>query len=333
MSWQDTKTSLGVAIILLLCTVPLTAQKHPEKKAPANSSALPEVLWHDPGNIASLDLFYGAGGKVAAPDPNATFTFVEEDMDGTSPKFNVEDDHGVKWKVKLGRETQSETAATRLLWAAGYFVDEDYYVSELKVAGLPKLRRGEEFVSGGIVHHARLERHVKGVKKLGKWDWFKNPFAGHRELNGLRVMMALMNNWDLHGYNNEIYETESERIYLISDVGATFGQGGTNFSRNKSVLRDYQNSEFIEKTTPDEVDFAMKSHLFLIYVFRFGKPSPLEAVTRNIPRADARWVGDRLAQLSDAQIRDAFRAAGYTPQEIDGYAKVVEKRIAELKAL
>ena len=47
-------------------------------------------------------------------------------MQETSPKFDVEDDQHVQWRVKLGEEPQSETAATRLLWAAGYFVDEDY---------------------------------------------------------------------------------------------------------------------------------------------------------------------------------------------------------------
>ena len=109
--------------------------------------------------MASLDLLYGAGGKAHAPDPAGTFTFVSEDPAATNPKFDVTDGQGVEWKVKLGQESQSETAATRFLWAAGYFVDEDYYVAELTVKGLPTLRRGQEFVSpGGIVHGARLER-------------------------------------------------------------------------------------------------------------------------------------------------------------------------------
>ena len=54
---------------------------------------------------------------------------------------------------------------------------------------------------------------------------------------------------------------------------------------------------------------------------------------KRIPRDDARWMGQMLAKLSDAQIHDAFRAAGYTPQESDGFARVVEKRIGELAAL
>jgi hypothetical protein len=40
-----------------------------------------------------------------------------------------------------------------------------------------------------------------------------------------------------------------------------------------------------------------------------------------------------LARLSDAQIRDAFRAGGFSPEEIDGFTKVVETRISLLKNL
>jgi len=41
---------------------------------------------------------------------------------------------------------------------------------------------------------------------------------------------------------------------------------------------------------------------------------------------------DTLAQLSPEQIRDAF-ALGYTPDEVEGFSKVVEGRIAQLNKL
>ena len=54
---------------------------------------------------------------------------------------------------------KSETAAARLLWAAGYVVDEDYYRPQIRVQGLKRLARGQEFVShGDTVTGARLER-------------------------------------------------------------------------------------------------------------------------------------------------------------------------------
>lgn len=56
-------------------------------------------------------------------------------------------------------------------------------------------------------------------------------------------------------------------------------------------------------------------------------------IGRHIPRKDVRWIGQLLAQLSPEQIRDSFRAAGYSPAEVEGYAKVVEGRIGELENL
>ena len=329
----------NIALVFLIGTLssPVAAQKTAGEEKKAKAAALPAVIWRDPGPPSTLNLLYGAGGKEHAPDPNGQYTFLKEDMQGTSPKFDVKDDHGVRWRVKLGQEPQSETAATRLLWAAGYFVDEDYFVSEIKVAGLPKLQRGQEFVTaGGTVRRARLERRAREIKKLGNWDWFDNPFVETRELNGLRVMMSLLNNWDLKKINNSIYEVDGEERYLVSDVGATFGKTGGRAARSKSVVHDYIASKFIDKVRPDSVDFVMNSRPFFLTAVNvpgYRDRARMERITKQISRADAVWLGKRLAQFSDEQIRDCFRAGGYTPQEVDELAKAVENRIAQLNAL
>jgi len=296
------------------------------------------ALWRDRGNIGSLDLIYGAGGKEH--QPGGTFTFVQEDTDGTQPKFEIVDQQGVRWKAKLGVESKSETAATRLVWAAGYFTDEDYYLPELRVEKMPKLGRGREFVSAnGVVHGVRVERSVDGQKKSGNWSWSKHPLAGTRELNGLRIMMALMNNWDLKSTNNSIYEVPGEApYYAVSDLGATFGKtGGAGAGRTKSRLDHYSSSKFIEETELDEVDLTMKSRpIFLLAIvdpYHYLKLAGRAKVGKDIPRIHAKWLGQLLGQLSAEQIRDCFRAAGYSPQEVEGFAKVVQGRIAELNQL
>jgi hypothetical protein len=295
------------------------------------------VIWHQTIDVNQLNLFYGAGGKEDAPSPDAKYKFKKEDMSGTSPKFDVEDDKGIKWRVKLGQEPRAETAATRLLFAAGYFVDEDYYIDELHVEGLPPLKRGQSFVTpDGVVHGARLERKMKEIKKLGTWDWFKNPFEGTKELNGLRIMMSLVNNWDLKTINNSIYEVNEEAEYAVSDVGATFGKTGDPLHRSKSVLKDYEDSKFIDKVSGDFVDFVMHSRpplLAAINIPNYEKRTHMQDVTKHIPRADAKWLGERLSQLTEQQIRDCFRAGGYTQEEIDGYSAVIQNRIAALNAL
>ncbi len=335
---QRKQFHLLFAMVLTLILSPVIAAQKPAKKVvKAKENNLPAVVWRDPGDASTLDLFYGAGGKEHAPDPNGKFTFVKEDMNGTSPKFDVKDENGVEWRVKLGEEPQAETAATRLLWVAGYFVDEDYYLADLKVEGVPKLHRGEKLVSAdGTIHHARLKRHMKNTKKLGNWDWFHNQCGPSKELNGLRIMMAFTNNWDLKTENNGVEEVSGERRCVVTDVGATFGKTGNPSTRSKSVEKDYANSDFIAKVTPEYVDFVMHSRPFFLSAINIPNErtrSRMEEITKHIPLADARWLGQRLASLSVDQIRDCFRAAGYAPEEIDGYTKAVQNRIAELNAL
>jgi hypothetical protein len=293
------------------------------------------ALWCDRGDVSALELVNGPGGKNQQPGTN--FKFIQESKGGTSPKFEVEDENGARWKVKLGHEVKSETAATRLLWAAGYYVDEDYYRSQIQVQGMTPLSRGQEYVSeGGIVREARLERQ-NGAKKLSNWSWYHNPFTGTREFNGLRVMMALINNWDLKEINNGVYgDGNAEGRYMVSDLGASLGRTGNNFTRNRGVMKDYAETKFIKKVTPEYVDFVMHSRPFFLTIFYFPNyisRTQMESVAKHIPIADARWLGNRLSQLSREQIRDCFRAAGFSPEEIEGYAGVVMQRIEELKKL
>lgn len=295
------------SIIVLLLALPIFAQQ-------AGTTA---ALWRDRGDVATLDLLDGPGGKEH--QPGTIFKFIEESRSGTAPKFDVEDENGTKWKVKLGPEVKSETAATRLMWAAGYFADEDYYRPQIRVEGMKRLSRGQQYVSdGGLVREVRLKRHGGG-KEMKNWSWSQNPFAGTREFNGLRVMMALINNWDLKEINNKIFDESGELRYEVSDLGATFGRTGNRFGRSKAVMNDYAKSKFIEKVTPKSVDLVFNTKI--------------EGMGKNIPIADARWIGNQLGQISAEQIGDCFRGAGFSPAEVEGYTRVVMQRIEALKKL
>jgi hypothetical protein len=331
-----TRARFILILVPLIFSGSLFAQKSEEDKRHKDEAArLPELIWRDPGDVASLDVLSGAGGSGHAPD--GPFTFVKEDLDGTNPKLEVEDAAGVRWRVKLGEESQTETAASRLLWAAGYFVDEDYFLPQLTVKGLPPLHRGQKFVSpAGTVHGAGMERRPKDVKKQGAWDWFTSPFRATREGHGLQVMMALLNNWDLKSVNNSIDEIDGERRYLVSDLGATFGNTGNYWTRSKSVVTSYQGAPFIAQMTEEFVDFVLHSRPFFMTIFsvhHYREYTRMETIVRHIPRSDAKWLGDRLSQLSDEQVKDCFRAAGYTREHVEGYANAVKSRIAALRAL
>src|SRR6202044_28539 len=137
----------------------------------------------------------------------------------------------------------------------GYHADEDYFLPEVQVTGLPAhVHRGQRLIgAGGVMHNVRLKRE-QGEKKEDTWRWRDNPFNGTRELDGLRVMMAVINNWDLKDENNAIRDEKqdgggSERVYEVSDLGATFGTTGRGLTHggSKGNLGSYKSAKFITK--------------------------------------------------------------------------------------
>ena len=317
-----------------------TGGKDNDKPLPKEQVRNP-VLWEQRDGIADLNLFYGQGGREHVPAP--PFTFLEESKHGTNPKFDARDANDKKWRVKLGEEARPEVAASRLLWAVGYFVEDDYVIARTSVAGLD-MKRGQKFLDGNEITDARFARKPKGEKKVGTWEWKKNPFFGTKEFNGLRVMMAVLNNWDLKDENNAVFsDKDNERqIFLVSDIGATFATNNLTNSRQKDKgnVEKFVKSKFITKLTDTEVSFgtpaAPKGLLLMSGGFLaadYMKRHGYDWIGEKIPRADARWMGSLLAQLSHQQIVDAFRAANFPPEQVDLYTTVVENRIQELKRL
>jgi hypothetical protein len=304
------------------------------------------MLWQAPGDISSRDLFYGPGAAELAPV--APFIFIEEDKDGESPKFKVIDARRVIWSVKLGPEAQAETVATRLVWAVGYFAEEAYYFDKMKVDNLPRLSRGQEYVrrESGEVYGARFEPRREGIRKAGTWDWDKNPFAGTKELSGLKVIMILLNNYDARSVNNKVLvgdDTATNRPvarYVVTDLGASLGRaGGLGGKRSKNDLEDYLSTRFVMGVEDGAVEFDYDTRptklgmVSVLYPPYYKGEVKKEKSMRGIPVEHARWVGSLLSQLSDDQLRDAFRAAGYEIRTMEEYVRAVRQRIGQLTSL
>jgi hypothetical protein len=297
------------------------------------------VIWTDAGDIRSRDLYWGPGGEKRRPEPPVEF--LEEDRHGTYPKFDVRDSAGKKWRVKLGIEAQPEVVASRLLWAVGYTTNENYFLPDLYVNKMPPhLRRGQQMIGeGGHVSNVRLRRRPEGEKKLAHWNWQHNPFVGTREFNGLRVMMALLRNWDLYDDNNAILEDNSgQQVYEVSDVGTAFGATGRHFHDrdSKNNLRQYRRGRLISKINGDTIELHFPTLPwpgFILDVPFYRYEWRARWVGRHIPRRDAKWIGSLLAQLSPDQIRDAFRAGGYSEEQANAFTEVVLARIQELNNL
>src|ERR1043165_749622 len=189
-------------LLIIFASLEVFSTVKAEKKKKDKEEKGTPVLWRDPGDMRRRDLYYGPGSERLAPKP--PFRFIKEVKEGSAAKFDVEDARGVKWRVKLGEEAQAETAASRLVWAAGYNAEESYYFNRANIDGIKKLSRGQKFVQGDSVLGARFEPRRKDVERGEQWSWRNNPYKGTRELNGLKTMMVLVNNWDTFKKNNGI---------------------------------------------------------------------------------------------------------------------------------
>lgn len=340
---------LTASLVLSLLLVTLGALATPEsahaQRLRRARSSPRAIIWKNPGDIRSRDLLYGPGSPEQAPV--APFRFIKESKKGESPKFDVEDARGVTWTVKLGEEAQAETVATRLVWAVGYFAQEAYYFDEAHIENLPKLSRGREFVlSEGTVVGARFEPERKHLTEGPTWDWDDNAFRGTRQLNGLKVLMILLNNFDARKENNKIYYSRPtaagryEAHHYVSDLGATLGRsGGLGGKRTKNDLQDFLSTRFVMGIEDGAVEFDYDTrptklgHLSVLYPPYYRGEVKKEKSMRGIPVAHARWIGSLLGQLTDEQLRDAFRAAQYNDATTEGYVESLRERIKQLERL
>ncbi len=311
---------LAVLTIALLLSLPQTgfAQEKPKKKKEAPQGT--PVLWRDPGDISTRDLLLGAGGEAMKPDIS-NVTFLKDEVGGYSAGFRVRDGAGNTWVAKLGKEAQPETASSRFVWAVGYVSEIHYLFPCVQIKGAPD--KNVERCEGKGFANVRFEARPKNFKRQGTiWSWAKNPFTGTKELKGLIVLMAFLNNWDLKDDNNKLVYVpgsdgaQGEMHHIISDLGATFGKTGGFMSRSRNDVADYVKSRFIEGVEGGRVKFAYS-----------GKNSGL---FKDITVADARWIGDLLSRLSDQQLTDAFRAGNFDPEEIQMLVSAARARINQL---
>lgn len=301
-----TKSAYWLSCLLLLLALPLAAaqDKDKDKKEKKVYTGTP-VMWRAPENIEQRNLLLGAGGEEMKPDVSR-ITYIEDKTGGYSKKYRVQDAKGNEWIAKIGKEAQSDTAANRLLWALGYETEIAYLIPKARIEGK------------GDFENVRLEARPKNVKRTGNWMWENNPFMDKPEFKALKILMVMINNWDMKDDNNEILAMrgdttgEGELRYIISDLGGSFGKTGGFFSRTRNEPEDYQKSDFIKEVNGNVIDF------------NYGGKN--QKLFENLTVADAQWLANWLKRLSDEQIKDAFRAANYTPEEVDTLAAAFRAR-------
>jgi hypothetical protein len=293
-------------------------------------------IWRDPGAVEQLDFHAGPGGTDGAPAP--PFHFVAEHATGSNPCISVRDERGLVWRVKWGDEVRSETFATRLAWAVGYFVETAYFIPEGHIEGAADLTRARDCVGEDCkFKDARFELDEAGVTKLFDehgWAWDDNPFVGTHELNGLKIMLMLTSNWDnkdvrdvARGSNTAVFEYALggglvEARYLIIDWGATMGKWGSNLFRSKWDAAGY------EAQTPEFVTGVENGFVRWNYL---GQRTA--EAREQISVADVRWLNQYTGRITDAQLREGLRASGATADEIASFTRSIRARLDMLKEI
>ncbi len=290
-------------------------------------------IWRDPGPARGLDLAAGSGGRDGAPAP--PFRFVEEHASGSRPCVSVGDARNRTWRVKWGDEVHTETFATRLAWAAGYFVEANYFVPSGRIDGAENLQRARTCIQpNGEFTDARFELDEPGVVKHfdeHSWAWNDNPFVGTQELKGLKIMMMLVSNWDnkdvrdvARGSNTAIFEYRigalREARYLIIDWGASMGAWG---------------SHALSRGRWDAQGFAAQSEHFVLgeegerILWGYKGQRTADAVA-DISRRDVQWLYKYLGGITDEQLAAGLRASGGNESEIAEFTRALRVRLDRL---
>jgi len=277
---------------------------------PPTAAQLAE-LWVEPDR--PRDLFWGGGGKRLAPDPAARYTVIDVKRGGFSRGYTLLDPQDREWSAKFPPEAQTEVAASRLLWGVGYHQPPVYYLAQW---------HAEQAPSPNPQLPARLREKkpdLNGLDAGSAWSYYRNPFVATRQLNGLLVLHAMLGNSDLKDDQNVIYSLDephagARRWYVARDLGQTFGRTGV-LDPPRGNVDVFERTPFIRGVVDGHVRFEYRGRHAVLF--------------ERITPADVRWICERLSALTDEQMQDAFRAAGYPKPIADRFIHRLEQKIAE----
>jgi hypothetical protein len=277
--------------------------------------------WERPDDLATRDLFNGPWGARLAPDPQAVYTFVRPKTGGVNPGLVVRDEHGREWHVKQapprgnrGDEGPVEVTVSRVLSGLGFHQPPVYYLPAFT------LRNGP---STHVERGGRFRLDDPSLESRGEWSWHQNPFIGQKPYQGLLVILLTFNSSDLKDSNNTLYHTtDGSRPavrYVVRDLGVALGESGV-IAPKRNNLEVFSRTRFMTGVSDGFVTFDYHG-------------LHKELVRQRITPEDVAWASALMAQLTDRQWHDAFRAGGYPRDVAAQYIAILRGRIADGRRL
>jgi hypothetical protein len=228
---------------------------------------VPDSSWftNRAGHVPLTPSQVAQGPNTLSGPMNGTWTVSASKSDGVTPGFTVKDASGQRWFLKFdppghrGMSTGTEVAVTKLMWALGYNVPENYIAylrREQLVVGA-----GAKFTPPGGTERAmrltdidrlleRADREPDGSyrivaskaldgKPIGRIRFEGTrpddpndivPHQHRRELRGYGTFAAWLNHVDAKAINSlDTLVTEDGRSYVrhhLIDFGSALGSGG-----------------------------------------------------------------------------------------------------------
>jgi len=234
-------------------------------------------------------------------------------------------------KVKFGaddNEVYAEVAATRLMWALGYYADAWYPVTvechgcpENPESGSGKPDTRTYFPATIVRKYPGHKMYEKGKEEEG-WSWDElDKYNGRPtyERDGLKLLAAFMQHSDnkaqqqrltcdkvhVDEKTNPYTTTCGDPVMLVQDVGTTWGSGGLISSNTeaKMNLKNWSNKKVWNKAGSDGAPKQCEASLTKSLTAHGGLENP------KISEEGRRFDAGLMCQLTDQQIQDLFRAA------------------------
>jgi hypothetical protein len=294
-------------------------------------------------NTSSLDLIKGpvlpASQRIPA-QVECMFVFPDKPLSGMTPKFQCDLGKDDVVKVKYGEkngEVYAEVAASRLLWALGFQADV-MYPSKVTCRNCPDdpfLVSGAEWQRGNpgsgkttVYDPAVVERESGSAVEVPGYEGWAFPEldkltargggATRAQIDALKLLAVFVQHSDSKPGQQEIVcqegskgkdakgnETCAEAWLVIKDLGGSFGKA-TKLNSSKMNLSDWDGAGVWKDATQCVGDMPRS--------FTGSLEDPV------ISEAGRRFLAQRLALLSDRQIRDLFTVSNVLARgaDIDG---------------
>ncbi len=322
-----------------------------------------------------------AASQRIPAETTCTFSFPDKPLSGMTPKFQCDKGKNDVVKVKYGEkngEVFAEVAGSRLLWALGFAADVMYPTkvtcrncpADPFAASSADWQRGSPAVVETVVFDPAIVERESGdkieVPDYEGWSWEEleklpstslraspstslrassaRPSGATRaQIDALKLLAVFIQHSDSKPGQQELVcpdgrkrkdakgnETCTEPWLVVKDLGGSFGKA-TRLNTSKMTLSDWDSVGVWKDAKQCIGDL----------------PRSMTGTLDNprISEAGRRFLAQRLAQLSDKQIRDLFTVSKVEKRgeeievngkkrrvTVDDWARVFKRKRAEIAA-